>query len=196
MMDITTIPGWQTKSPEELHAYASQIVETPTGAEVTMAMIRDHAGLTQEEYGLVRGTLDTAIATLRASDDPATRMRGLDLDDALQAMRSRGIDLGASDRQQVVDELALFGDWPNEVRDKIKALGVRRETWWHRETGSDVPDAEELVDSQHQMLRKEAVKAVRSRCNSAVAAADSAKSQGQSPEQIAAAAEAAFLGAV
>lgn len=113
---------------EQLDYLMAQVWQ-PSDAEVTIGMIRDESGLTQEQYALVRGTLDTAIATLKADPDPSKRAQGLDLQDALAAMLSRGISLSTENRQATIDLLAMFGSWPDAVRDAVKALGG---VWRHR----------------------------------------------------------------
>jgi hypothetical protein len=50
-------------------------------------------------------------------------MQGIDLHDALSAMLSRGISLSSPDRQATIDLLAAFGQWPDSVRDAVKAVG-------------------------------------------------------------------------
>jgi hypothetical protein len=121
-MPDTTPIDW-TKPTADILADLLVPVWVPTNAEVTIGMIRDSIGLTPQEYGLVRSTLEGAIATLRADADPAKRMQGIDLHDALSAMLSRGISLSSPDRQATIDLLAAFGQWPDAVRDAVKAVG-------------------------------------------------------------------------
>lgn len=103
--------------------YLLETVFAPTNTEVTIGHIRDNIGLTQAEYGLVRSTLDSAIAALKVSSDPAQRFQGIELQDALSAMLGDGISLSNPDRQATIDLLAKFGKWPDEIRDKVKAVG-------------------------------------------------------------------------
>ena len=118
-------------TPEERLEYLLAEVWQPTNAEVTIGMIRDEIGLTQAQYALVRGTLETAIETLKADADPIKRTQGLDLKDALAAMLSKGgISLSTQNRQETIDLLAAFGQWPDAVRDAVKAMGgVWRARW-------------------------------------------------------------------
>lgn len=106
-------------------------VWVPTNAEVTISMIRDTIGLTTSQYALVRDTLENAIKALKASENRAERTQGLDLQDALAAMVSKGASLSELDRQATIDMLAVFGSWPDAVRDSVKALGG---TWVKRWT--------------------------------------------------------------
>jgi len=115
---------------DERLAYLLESVFVPTNASITIGTIRDEAGLTAEQYGLVRSTLENAIATLKASDDTATRLRGLDLQDALTAMLSRGISFSDANRQATIDLLAQFGQWPTEVCNAVKALGGASKPRW------------------------------------------------------------------
>jgi hypothetical protein len=116
----------------------------PTGTLVTIGMIRDEIGLTTEQYALVRGTLETAVATLRADPDTAKQMAGIDLADALAAMLSRGMSFSNASRQGTIDLLAQFGQWPDFIRDKIKELGGRTQPRWVREGYEAEPTLEHI----------------------------------------------------
>ena len=120
-------------TPQERLDYLLEVEFVPTDALVTIGMIRDEIGLTVEQYALVRGTLESAIATLKADADPTKRMQGIDLQDALSAMLSRGISLSNASRQGTIDLLAEFGEWPDAIRDKIKELGGKNQPRWKRE---------------------------------------------------------------
>ena len=129
---------------QERLAELLEVVETPTNALVTIGSIRDSIGLTVEQYGLVRGTLETAIATLKADADPAKRIQGIDLQDALSAMLAGGISLSGADRQSTIDLLAVFGQWPDAVRDALKGLGVRRQARWQIDGYESEPTLESV----------------------------------------------------
>lgn len=57
----------------------------------------------------------------------ATLKAGADLDPLLalsyQAISTVGMSLSGDDRQAMIDELAVAGEWPDAVRDGVKALG-------------------------------------------------------------------------
>ncbi len=128
--------------------YLLEFIWHPTNAEVTIGMIRDTIGLTPEQYALVRGTLERAINELTADPDPVNRIKGIDLKDARDAMLSRGISLSDANRQTTIDELALFGEWPDAVRDAVKALGGYWGPRWADEGYESEPT---LADVERQM---------------------------------------------
>jgi hypothetical protein len=125
--------------------YLLESVWIPTNALITIGTIRDSAGLSPQEYGLVRTTLDTVIATLKASQDPAEKLKGLDLQDALSAMLAGGISLSGLDRQAVLDQLAVFGQWPDAVRDAVKSLGGVNRPRWQSEGYESEPTLEQIT---------------------------------------------------
>lgn len=135
-------------TPEERLEYLLAEVWEPTNAEVTIGMIRDEIGLTQEQYALVRGTLETAIETLKADADPVKRSQGLDLQDALTAMLSRGISLSSENRQATIDLLAALGSWPDPVRDAVKSLGGVYRVRWQVEGYQAAPTLSVLTKQQ------------------------------------------------
>lgn len=118
-------------------------VFVPTNKLVTIGTIRDECGFTPEQYGLVRGTLDGAIATLKADTDPVKRLQGIELQDALTAMLSGGIPLGET-RKATIDLLAQFGQWPDSVRDTVKALGGVTQKQWQVEGYESEPTLESV----------------------------------------------------
>ena len=122
MVDTMNPIDWTLPAADILAELLAQVWQ-PTNTEVTIGMIRDTLGFTPEQYGLVRGTLERAINELIADDDPVNRMKGIDLKDARDAMLSRGISLSDANRQATIDELAHYGQWPDAVRDGVKALG-------------------------------------------------------------------------
>jgi hypothetical protein len=132
-------------TPQERLDYLLESVWVPTNALVTIGMIRDEIGFTPEQYGLVRGTLETAIATLKADADPLKRMQGIDLQDALAAMLSRGISLSSENRQATIDLLAAFGQWPDAVRDAVKALGGVWQARWQTEGLQAEPTLQQIT---------------------------------------------------
>jgi|GEM_PF-2567234 len=145
-----------TKPAAEILADLLTPVWVPTNAEVTIGMIRDAIGLTPQEYGLVRSTLEGAIATLKADDDPVKRMQGIDLHDALSAMLSRGISLSSPDRQATIDLLAAFGQWPDSVRDAVKAVGGVWVGRWSLEGFDAEPTLADVETAQASAIEEQA----------------------------------------
>jgi len=131
-------------TPQERLDYLLLAEFVPTNTLITIGTIRGTAGLSPQEYGLVRSTLDNVIATLRASNNPIEKVQGLDLQDALSAMLAGGISLSGIDRQSVIDQLAFVGKWSNEVRDKVKILGGTTRFNWEIEGYETEPTLEQI----------------------------------------------------
>jgi hypothetical protein len=167
-------------TPQERLDYLLESVWVPTNALVTIGTIRDEIGFTPEQYGLVRGTLETAIATLKADADPIKKMQGIDLQDALAAMLSRGISLSSENRQATIDLLAAFGQWPDAVRDAVKALGGTNQPRWQTLGFEAEPTLESI---QKQLLIEATRTAVNSRSTAIGAWLDTIKMT-QSMEEI------------
>jgi hypothetical protein len=101
---------------EERLAWLLETEWVPTNRQVLFADITAVVGL--EATALVVGTMKAASAT-----NPL-------MDTIIIAMSTNGLSLSTPERQDVIDQLAAAGDWPNEVRDAIKALGgVWRPRW-------------------------------------------------------------------
>jgi hypothetical protein len=66
------------------------------------------------------------------------------MDTILIAMSSVGLSLSTSERQGVIDMLAASGDWPNEVRDAVKALGGTYKPRWQSEGYAVEPTLESV----------------------------------------------------
>jgi hypothetical protein len=81
----------------------------PTDAAITVAEIVTAVGT--DAARLVVGTLQTG-----AGFDPL-------LSSSYQAISTVGMSLSGADRQAMIDELAIGGEWPDAVRDGVKALG-------------------------------------------------------------------------
>jgi hypothetical protein len=155
-MSIQNIADWQNKTDAEVLAELLADVFVPTNAVITIGKLRDESGLTPQEYGQVRGTLDNAIATLRASEDEATRLQGIELSDALGGMLGQGISLSIQSRQTTIDVLAQFGQWSNELRDKIKALGGVTMPRW-QSLGMSEPTIESVsAERQAEAIKEQA----------------------------------------
>jgi len=81
----------------------------PTDAAITVAEIVAAVGT--DAARLVVGTLQAG-----AGLDPL-------LASSYQAISTVGMSLSGADRQAMIDQLAVGGNWPDPVRDAVKALG-------------------------------------------------------------------------
>jgi hypothetical protein len=87
-----------------------------TNKSVLFADITEVIGL--EATALVVGTIKAASAA-----NPL-------METILIAMSTVGLSLSTQERQSVIDSLAVAGQWPDSVRDAVKALGgVDRPRW-------------------------------------------------------------------
>jgi hypothetical protein len=113
-------------TPQERLDYLLADVWVPTNAVVTLAVIRD--ALPQQAYGLVLVTL--ANAKKPQADTPEAIAAATEMEGVFIALNGAGISLSSPDRQAVIDQLATAGQWPDAVRDAVKALGgVIRKRW-------------------------------------------------------------------
>jgi hypothetical protein len=129
-------------TPQERLDHLLEDVSTPITTGVTLTIIEntlDSSEATAGTFPLVRLTIEAATVPqiVDGMDEPqiaqakfiATRMA-----DALMVLRSKdGLDLSPPIRQGMIDMLALAGQWPDAVRDAIKALGVRVQPRWQTE---------------------------------------------------------------
>jgi len=125
---IRDIPDWETKTAAECREYLSTEVSVPITTEYTVAMLEDHFG--EQATSLITGTL-RAAAKLDAR-----------LEAAWIAMSVLGIQLATPERQEAIVKLAAAGQWPDDLRDAVLALGRRMETRWARLSDEDLPDAD------------------------------------------------------
>jgi hypothetical protein len=132
-------------------AYLLESEFTPTHTGVTLAMIRDV--LSPEEYAMVR--LDLEAATVPKDDTLQSKLIAAEIVDALAAMRSSsGLSLSPHDRQGTIDQLAVAGQWPDSVRDTVKALGgISRPRWQIQ--GLEV---EPTLESVQEIIAAEAIR--------------------------------------
>ena len=91
-------------------------VTTNTNRQIIVADIINAIGA--EAGGLVLGTLQAASQT-----NPI-------LAAAYQALVTVGISLSDDLRQGMIDQLAVAGNWPDSVRDAVKALGRVSQPRW------------------------------------------------------------------
>lgn len=118
-----------TTAAERL-AYLLESVTTPTHRQIIVADIINAVGV--EAGGLVLGTLKAA-----SDVDPI-------LAAAYQALVTVGISLSDDLRQGMIDQLAVAGNWPNSVRDAVKALGRVTQPRWQVEGYATEPTIEQI----------------------------------------------------
>lgn len=96
--------------------YLNETVTINTNKQIIVADILNVVGI--DAGGLVLGTLQSASQT-----SPV-------LAAAYQALITVGISLSDDLRQTMIDQLAVAGNWPNSVRDAVKALGRIAQPRW------------------------------------------------------------------
>ena len=120
-----------------------------TNKSVLFADITEVIGL--EATALVVGTIKAASAA-----NPL-------METILIAMSTVGLSLSTQERQSVIDSLAVAGQWPDSVRDAVKALGGVNRPRWVTAGYASVPtlesvqaeiDAEQTVadETRHEVL--------------------------------------------
>lgn len=112
-------------------------VWVPTNAAITVAEIVDAVG--KDAARLVIGTLQAG-----ASQDPL-------LASSVSAISTVGMSLSSIDRQEMIDQLAAGGGWPDAVRDAVKALGGAYVGRWSL-AGFDAEPTIEQVQSRQSLL--------------------------------------------
>jgi len=132
---------------EERLAYLLESVWVPTNATITVAEIVNAVG-SLDAARLVVGTLQAG-----ASQDPI-------LAASYQALSTVGMSLSGADRQGLIDQLAIAGEWPDSVRDAVKALGG---TWRARWQIDGLENEPTLNSVTKQLLIDAARTAVNSR---------------------------------
>ena len=141
---------------EQRLAYLLESVFMPTNALVTIGMIRNT--LSQEAYGLVLATF--AGAKIPASNSAADVARAAEMESSFIAMSGGGLGLSTPDRQAVVDQLAVAGEWPDAVRDAVKALGGVSRPRWQSEGYQSAPTLDSVsLELQKQQLADSAADA-------------------------------------
>lgn len=108
MPDAMTPIDWTLPAADILAELLADVWQ-PTDAAITGSEIVAAVGM--DAARLVAGTLKA----------------GADLDPLLalsyQAISTVGMSLSGDDRQAMIDQLAVSGQWPDPVRDAVKALG-------------------------------------------------------------------------
>jgi hypothetical protein len=121
----------------------------PTNRQVLFADITAVVGL--EATALVVGTMKAASAS-----NPL-------MDTIIIAMSTNGLSLSTPERQAVIDQLAIAGDWPNEVRDAIKALGGVWQPRWQSAGYASEPTLDQVqsdMDREATLARWQTLDAV------------------------------------
>jgi hypothetical protein len=124
---------------EQRLAYLLESVWVPTNATITVAEIVNAVGL--DAARLVVGTIQAG-----AAQDPI-------LASSYQALSTVGMSLSGADRQGLIDQLATAGQWPDAVRDAVKALGGVWRARWQVEGYAAEPTLESVqaeLDAENQ----------------------------------------------
>jgi hypothetical protein len=117
---------------EERLAYLLESVFVPTNATITVAAIVEAVG-SLDAGRLVVGTIQSG-----AAQDPI-------LAASYQALSTVGMSLSGADRQGLIDQLAIAGNWPDAVRDAVKALGGAWRARWQIEGYATEPTLESIT---------------------------------------------------
>lgn len=132
---IQQLPDWQTLTAEQIRdALAAKTYEVRDQTPLTMGEILSTLGMA--DGGLVSGTV-RAVAV----ENPI-------IDDARMGLNTAGVMLHTPERQGMIDMLAVVGEWPDELRDAVKALRVRMESQWFGFGGDgEVPSVDAISDA-------------------------------------------------
>jgi len=133
---------------EERLAYLLELVWVPTNATITVSEIASAVG-SLDAARLVVGTLQAG-----ASQDPI-------LAASYQALSTVGMSLSGADRQELIDQLAIAGNWPDAVRDAVKALGGVWQTRWQIEGYASQPTLESVQVELDAKARMKAIQDAR-----------------------------------
>jgi hypothetical protein len=132
---------------EERLAYLLESVWVPTNATITVSEIVSAVG-SLGAARLVVGTIQAA-----SSQDPLVAS-------SHNALSTVGMSLSGADRQGLIDQLAIAGEWPDSVRDAVKALGGTLRARWQIEGLESEPTLDSVTK---QLLIESARTAVNSR---------------------------------
>jgi len=132
---------------EERLAYLLESVWVPTNATITVAEIVNAVGL--DAGRLVVGTLQAG-----AAQDPI-------LAASYQALSTVGMSLSGADRQELIDQLAIAGNWPDAVRDAVKALGGVWQARWQIDGYAAEPTLESVQVELDAKARMKAIQDAR-----------------------------------
>jgi hypothetical protein len=126
--------------------YLLESVFVPTNKTITVSEIVGTVGM--DAGRLVVGTIQAG-----ASQDPI-------LASSYQALSTVGMSLSGMDRQRLIDALAAGGNWPDAVRDAVKALGGAWRPRWQVDGLGEEPTLDSI---QKQLLIDATRTAVNSR---------------------------------
>lgn len=127
-----------TQTAQERLDYLLSTEFVPTNKQVVFADVTAVVGL--EATALVVGTMKAASAT-----NPL-------MDTIIIAMSTNGLSLSSPERRAVIDQLAAAGNWPDAVRDGVKALGGINRPRWQSEDYATEPTLEQV---QTELLRED-----------------------------------------
>lgn len=108
---IQQIDGYESLAAEQIANALAELVEQPVELPITVSEITNAVGM--DGARLVVGTIQQA-----ATQDPL-------LGPSLTALSTTGMRLDSPERQGMIDQLAVAGSWPDQLRDTVKSLGVR-----------------------------------------------------------------------
>ena len=104
-------------TPQERLSYLLETVTEPTNAQVTFAIIEAAVGFAAAN--LVAGTIQAATAQMPLLATVMTAMS-----------TPAGLSFSSPQRQAIIDDLAAAGNWPDSIKNAVKALGYRTRTRW------------------------------------------------------------------
>ena len=106
-------------TPQERLDYLLEVEFVPVNRPILFTDISNLVGL--QAAAMVVGTLKQA-----AIQNPL-------LETVVIAMSSVGLFINTAERQGMIDQLAIAGEWPDEVRDAVKGLGGTTQPRWQTE---------------------------------------------------------------
>lgn len=130
---ITQIPDWQTLSDAEILAHLQETEWVPRGRGATLTEVQAAAGEHAMLVDLTLHRIKNPVITEEMTPEQVAELQVMAerMQQACSTMvQPTGLDLSPPARQAMVDMLAAAGQWPDSVRDAVKALGgVYRPRW-------------------------------------------------------------------
>ena len=120
-------------TPQERLDYLIEVEFVPVNRPILFTDISNLVGL--QAAAMVVGTLKQA-----AIQNPL-------LETVVIAMSSVGLFINTAERQGMIDQLAIAGEWPDEVRDAVKGLGGSTQPRWQTQ-GYEIAPTLELVTKE------------------------------------------------
>lgn len=167
---INNIPDWQNMSDQEIVDHLNEVVNIPTNKAVLFSDIEGAVGF--EAANLVAGTIKVAESTMPL------------LGTAYMALSTTGLLLSSDGRQSLIDVLAEQGEWGDEVRDAVKALGVAKRKNWEIYGFNSEKTVEDIEALRANALRTIALQNIRVKLSMMDAAASLVKDQGGSEQDM------------